>query len=118
MNNYLQLSLEANAKVNTKKDGFYNLDADKVAIEYFQQHILKNSFIKESSLEHLNYLIKEGYIEDFYNNYSDNDIVDFCNMLDEYIIKNPKIFESYMSISKFYNDYALKTGDKLSLIHI
>jgi len=118
MNNYLQLSLEANAKVNTKKDGFYNLDADKIAIEYFQQHIVKNSFIKESSLEHLNYLIKEGYIEDFYNNYSDNDIVDFCNMLDEYIIKNPKIFESYMSISKFYNDYALKTGDKKTYLEL
>lgn len=103
--------LEENARVNTKKDGFYNLEADQIAVELFYNHVLQNSNIDESSYKQLKKLIDEGYIKDFIEIYGDDNIKKICSNVNKHVKKNPKKYESFMQISKFYRDYALKTGD-------
>ena len=110
--NYKELALLENAKVNQKIDGFYNLEADKKAIEYFENHVKENSDIKDSTYEHMCYLIDKGLIVDFRKSKIKTKLRRICKMVDSYVKKNKKIFESYIQISKFYNDYALKSEDK------
>lgn len=110
--NYKELALLENAKINQKVDGFYNLEADKKAIEYFEKYVLENSDIKNTTYEHMIYLIDKGLIVDFRKSKIKTKLRRICKLVDSYVKKNKKVFESYIQISKFYNDYALKSEDK------
>ncbi len=100
--------LELNAQVLTHKDGFYQLDKDQEALEIYLKYI-NNSFMNFPSYnQRMKYLIDNGFYENFYEKYSESQIDEISNLASSYNFK----FQSYMSASKFYRDYALKTNDK------
>lgn len=100
--------LELNNEVLQKKNGFFQLEKDQEAIVDFQQEIDDKYLAFPSEEERIEYLIKENYYEDFLEKYKMDDIV----RLTEKAFSLNFRFQSFMAISKFYKDYALKSNDK------
>lgn len=101
--------LEYNNQVKLKNEqGFYNLEADKKALELYIDAIAKESVHFESYLHKMDYLIKEGYYVDYYKIYSRTDIEILAKEIAAYNFE----FQSFMAASKFYQTYSLKTWDR------
>ena len=100
--------LELNNEVLQKKNGFFQLEKDQEAIVDFQQEIDDKYLAFSTEEERIEYLIKENYYEDFLEKYKMDDIV---RLTEKAFSLNFK-FQSFMAISKFYKDYALKSNDK------
>ena len=104
--NYIELN---NQVIIRDENGKYQLDKDKEALKSYLEDYIEPRMRKFNNLkERLDYLVK--------NDYYSKEII---NMYDEYVIeviydfirsKNFK-FQSYMSASKFYQNYALKSDD-------
>lgn len=101
--------IELNNLITQKTDtGFFDLEKDKLAIEAFQKEVDENTVSFLSEINRLHYLVKENYYYNLFEQYEEEDILDCLELLNEI----PFEFGSYMAISKFYKDYALKTNDK------
>ncbi len=109
MKNYI----EENNKVTRKNEsGFYNINADKNAVRLYNQEI-GNKLKKFDSYEmKLQYLIDNNYYVDLTKDYQ----MDQINELADCVYSNQFEFQSYMAISKFYESYALKSGDKREIL--
>lgn len=100
--------IELNNEIITKVGGFYQLEKDKIAVDEFLQEVDERAAKFNSPLERMKWLISKGFYEDFFEEYTDEQIQALYDIALEYDFK----FQSYMAASKFYRDYALKTDDK------
>lgn len=88
--------------------GFYDLEKDKEAVLAFEKEVDEKTVKYASELNRLKTLVKENYYYNLFDHYVEEEIVEALQYIDGLNFT----FKSYMSISKFYNDYALKTNDK------
>lgn len=89
--------------------GRYQLEKDKEALNAYLEDSIDDRSMKFSSEEEkIKYLIENNYYEkEIIEKYS----MEFIKELSEYIKSFGFEFKSYMSASKFYENYALKTDD-------
>ena len=107
MNKYI----EYNNRIKQRDaDGFYNLEADKKALEFYLANIKAKSKLFINNQEKLEWLITNDYYEDFFDLYGYNK--DQVFSLHEQLYQEEFQFQSFMAASKFYESYALKTLDK------
>lgn len=104
--NYIELN---NQVIIRDEDGKFQLDKDKDALKLYLEDYIEPKIKKFKNLKYkLNFLVKNNYyskeILDMYDDNVIEEIYDFIKM------KNFK-FQSYMSASKFYQNYALKSDD-------
>lgn len=105
MKNYI---LENNKVTWKDEDGFYNLRADKLAVELYATEVADKLIEFEDRLAKIDYLIANDYYIDFWQQYERADVERLINFVYDFKFE----FQSYMAISKYYESYALKTGDK------
>lgn len=89
-------------------DGFFQLEKDLEAVEVFMEEVVANTLHFGSVRERLAYLIENDYYEDVYASYTNEQVEEVFAIAHGSSFR----FASYMAISKFYKDYALKTDDK------
>ena len=102
--------IELNNQVIVKdKDGKYQLDKDKEALKSYLDDSVKVRMKEFNTIkEKIDYLVKNDYYsENVINKYSDI----YIEKLYEFIKSQNFKFESYMSASKFFENYALKSND-------
>jgi len=102
--------IELNNEVIVRDEhGRYQLGKDKEALAlYLKDSIDERTIHFENELEKIDYLVANNYYEkEIIDQYSKEFIVD----LYQYICDFDFEFMSYMSASKFYENYALKTDD-------
>lgn len=100
--------IELNNEIMVKKDGFYNLEKDLEAVTEFEKEI-ESKMVKFSSLkERMDFLIQNDFYYNVFEQYTLDQVEEVNNIVYSYNFK----FKSYMAISKFYKDYAMKTNDK------
>lgn len=102
-----QKYIQLNNELMQKKDGFYQLSKDREAVQSFIEEVEAKMKRFESEEARLRWLIKENYYEDFLKVYQLEVILKIREVVFSYQFK----FQSFMAISKFYKDYALKTND-------
>jgi ribonucleoside-diphosphate reductase alpha chain len=101
--------IEYNNMVKQKDEtGFYNLESDKLAIKYYMGEINQKTMFFENVIDKMTYLIDNGYYVNFFDQYSESEIIQINQHIQSYRFK----FDSFMAVSKFYETYALKTWDK------
>lgn len=102
--------IELNNEVAIRgEDGFFQLEKDKEAIEAFLEDEVEKKLIRFDSIEEkINYMIENDFYYDVFEQYSMKEVKQIYKTIYSYKFK----FQSYMAISKFYSDYALKTNDK------
>lgn len=100
--------IELNNQILQKKDGFFQLEKDKEAIEAFLAEVEEKTMVFDSPLHKLYWLIQNNYYEDFFKLYT----IETVSKLIDYVYSINFEFQSYMAVSKFYESYALKTDDK------
>lgn len=101
--------IELNNEVTKRKDnGFFNLEKDQEALKVYLEEIHDKTIYFDSEIERLHYLVDNNFYFNVFAKYSDSDLVEIT----EYAKSINFQFASYMSASKFYKDYALKTNDK------
>jgi ribonucleoside-diphosphate reductase alpha chain len=101
-------SLELNASVIQKADGFYQVEKDLEACRVFEQEISGKIMRFNSPLERMTFLIENGYYENFLAKYTGDQITEITDYAAGFMFE----FKSYMAISKFFKDYALRSNDK------
>ena len=102
--------IKKNNEIMKQADGFYRLEKDKEAIALFLEEIEKKRMKFTTLEERFQYLIDHEY---YYNLFTvDGYTMDDIQAVYAAIKAVPFQFQSYMSISKFYKDYALQTFDK------
>jgi ribonucleoside-diphosphate reductase, alpha subunit len=89
-------------------DGFYRLEKDKEAVKAFMEEVEQKSKKFPSLRDKLNYLIENDYYDNLFDKYTYEQIEAVFNLTHSSGFQ----FQSYMAISKFYKDYAMKTNDK------
>ncbi|MCO7176067.1 class 1b ribonucleoside-diphosphate reductase subunit alpha [Sporolactobacillus kofuensis] len=100
---------ELNNEVLTRgEDGFYRLDKDKEAIDVYMEEVREKTVHFDSILDRLHHLVNEQYYYNVFAEYADEQIEQVHRMAADYNFQ----FKSYMAVSKFYRDYAMKTNDK------
>lgn len=99
--------IELNNELMQKKDGFFQLDKDKEAVDKFLETVESKMKKFKSVADRINWLIKENYYENILDKYS----IEFIEDLTEKVFSCNFKFQSFMAVSKFYKDYALKTND-------
>ena len=100
--------LELNSAVLQKKNGFFQLEKDLEAALAFEAEVEQKLRRFPGPLERIETLIAEGYYENFLERYSPQAILELSDLAYSYDFR----FASFMAISKFYKDYALKSNDK------
>lgn len=88
--------------------GFYNLKKDKEAIEEFKKEVEERMVRFPTLKDRMDFMITNNYYYDLYSQYTIDEIEEIHQIAYDYKFE----FQSYMAISKFYSDYALKTNDK------
>ena len=89
-------------------DGFYQLEKDKEAVKAFMEEVDQKSVKFASLREKLDYLITNDYYDNVFDKYTYEQVEAVFNLT----ASSGFEFQSYMAISKFYKDYALKTNNK------
>ncbi|MFQ3782561.1 class 1b ribonucleoside-diphosphate reductase subunit alpha [Staphylococcus saprophyticus] len=101
--------IELNNEVTKPKDnGFFNLEKDQEALEVYLEEIQDKTIYFDTEIERLRYLVDNDFYFDLFAKYSEADLQEIT----DYAKSIPFEFASYMSASKFFKDYALKTNDK------
>lgn len=100
--------IENNKVTRKNADGFYNLEADKQAVQLYKEQVSEKIRTFNSRLEKIDYLIENNYYIDFWAMYEREQV----ETLIEFVYSYEFEFQSYMAISKYYDSYALKSGDK------
>lgn len=104
--------LENNKVTRKNEDGFYNLEADLAAINFFKADVEKRMKKFSSRIEKVKYLIDNNYYVDFFEKYDESQI----STLIDYVYSFEFEFESYMAISRYYESYALKNAAKTEIL--
>ncbi len=104
--NWIELN---NQVIIRDKEGKYQLEKDKEALDDYIKRYIEPSLKKFNSIEEkLYYLIdKDYYSKEVIDKYS----MKFIKKLYQYINNYDFKFQSYMSANKFYQNYALKSND-------
>lgn len=100
---YIQL----NNELMQKQNDFYQLEKDHLAVEAFLIEVKSKMKTFTSEKERYEWLIEHHYYENFFKWYHIEEIV----MIKEKVFSYQFKFQSFMAVSKFYKDYALKTND-------
>ncbi|WP_229684710.1 class 1b ribonucleoside-diphosphate reductase subunit alpha [Deinococcus roseus] len=100
--------LELNSQVMQKKEGFFQIEKDLEAVQAFEQEVEQKLLRFSSPLVRMHRLIAEQYYENFFEVYSEEAVLGLI----EQAYSHPFRFQSFMAVSKFYKDYALKTNDR------
>jgi ribonucleoside-diphosphate reductase alpha chain len=101
--------IELNNEILSRtEDGFFDLDKDKEAVALFETEIEKLLVNFENIEERIKYLIDHQ----FYYNVLEQYTMDQVKEIHQSVYEAGFKFQSYMAISKFYKDYALKSNDK------
>ncbi|TDM12626.1 class 1b ribonucleoside-diphosphate reductase subunit alpha [Macrococcus lamae] len=101
--------IELNNQVTKRRnDGFFDLEKDQEALTVYLEEVKDKTIHFESPLERLHYLIDNNFYYDLFEQYTEDDILDIVSYTEDL----PFTFASYMSASKFFKDYAMKTNDK------
>lgn len=90
------------------EDGFYQLEKDREAVEVFLEEVQAKTLTFNSVGERMDYLIQNDYYENVYESYTEEQVEEVFRLAKDASFQ----FASYMAVSKFYKDYALKTDDK------
>jgi ribonucleoside-diphosphate reductase, alpha subunit len=100
---------EYNNKIIEKnREGFYRLENDRKAIEsYLHDEVVGKMVSFADPIARIRFLIDNNYYVDLFKDYSKSAIRRITAIADSYHFK----FQSYMAVSKFYQQYALKTND-------
>ncbi|PRS47589.1 class 1b ribonucleoside-diphosphate reductase subunit alpha [Bacillus sp. MZGC1] len=108
--NWIQL----NNQIMIQKDGKFQFEKDKEAVKsYFIDYVNQNMVFFHDLEEKLDYLKEHDYYEEeFLSLYSKEDIKKVFKFAYSFKFR----FPSFMSAFKFYNDYALKTNDKMKIL--
>ncbi|MCU5745819.1 class 1b ribonucleoside-diphosphate reductase subunit alpha [Staphylococcus sp. SQ8-PEA] len=105
--------IELNNEVTKRKDdGFFDLEKDQEALEVYLQEIEDKTIYFDSEIERLHYLVDNDFYFDVFQKYSESQLIEIT----EYARRINFRFASYMSASKFYKDYAMKTNDKENIL--
>ena len=104
---HIELNNEV-TKLNER--GFFSLEKDKEAVVEFLKSEIKPKLITFKSVaQRFAYMVKEDfYYPEVTEQYTLSEIEEITRVVYSYEFR----FQSYMAISKFYKDYALKTNDK------
>lgn len=97
-----------NMVMQRDETGFFNLSKDKEAVAAFMEEVKSKSPQFPDLKSKIDFMIREDYYENFYEKYTADEVVEVFEVAHSYDFK----YQSYMAISKFYTDYALKTNDK------
>ncbi|ATH63265.1 class 1b ribonucleoside-diphosphate reductase subunit alpha [Staphylococcus pasteuri] len=101
--------IELNNEVTKRKDnGFFNLEKDQESLKVYLEEIHDKTIYFDSEIERLHYLVDNNFYFNVFEKYNEADLIEIT----EYAKSINFQFASYMSASKFYKDYALKTNDK------
>ncbi len=103
--NYLELNSQL---IRRTPEEFFDLAKDQEAIQAFAQEVQRKKRVFQNPIQRLRALIAEGYYEDFFQSYREEDLAEIVALAYNY----PFEFQSFMAISKFYKDYALKSDDR------
>jgi ribonucleoside-diphosphate reductase alpha chain len=96
----------------TRKDGFFDLEKDKEAVKEFMHEVSEKMIKFDSIEEKVVYLVKNDFYYDVFQYYTLDQVLKVFSTVYSYNFE----FQSYMAVSKFYKDYALKTDDKSSYL--
>ena len=101
--------IELNNQVTKRNEkGFFDLEKDQEALSVYLEEIDDKTVKFDNELDRLRFLVDQNFYYNVFEDYSEqqlNEIITFANNI-------PFQFASYMSASKFFKDYALKTNDK------
>src|SRR5690606_27768923 len=84
---------------------FSLLKLDQEAVQEFQNEVERKRKKFSSRREWLHWMIENDYYINFMEKYPESFVLEMFS-------REAPGFQSYMAISKFYRDYALKTNDK------
>lgn len=109
INKQKQNHIELNNKVTKRReDGFFDLEKDQEALEVYLEEIAEKTIQFNDPIERLHFLVDQDFYYDLFEEYSEESLKEINQFADSI----PFQFASYMSASKFFKDYALKTNDK------
>lgn len=103
--NHIELNNEVTKR---NENGFFQLEKDQEALAVYLQEIKDKTIYFDTEIERLHYLVDNNFYFDVFEKYTEaelEEVTDYAKNIDFQ-------FASYMSASKFYKDYALKTNDK------
>lgn len=101
--------IELNNKVTKRReDGFFDIEKDQEALEVYLEEIAEKTIQFNDPIERLHFLVEQDFYYDLFKEYSEPSLKEINQFADSI----PFQFASYMSASKFFKDYALKTNDK------
>ncbi|HFN8396921.1 TPA: class 1b ribonucleoside-diphosphate reductase subunit alpha [Staphylococcus aureus] len=101
--------IELNNKVTKRReDGFFSLEKDQEALVAYLEEVKDETIFFDTEIERLRYLVDNDFYFNVFDIYSEADLIEIT----DYAKSIPFNFASYMSASKFFKDYALKTNDK------
>ncbi|MBU7227509.1 class 1b ribonucleoside-diphosphate reductase subunit alpha [Staphylococcus pseudintermedius] len=101
--------IELNNQVTKRNEnGFFQLEKDQEALASYLEEIQDKTVHFDSELERLHFLVDNHFYYNVFEEYSEAQLVELIAFATEI----PFRFASYMSASKFFKDYALKTNDK------
>ncbi|TGA97230.1 class 1b ribonucleoside-diphosphate reductase subunit alpha [Sporolactobacillus shoreae] len=101
--------VELNNEVLTRgEDGFYQLEKDQEAIQAYMEEVREKTVHFDSILDRLHYLVDNNFYYDVFAEYDEAAVESLHRSAADYQFE----FKSYMAVSKFYRDYAMRTNDK------
>lgn len=103
--NHIELN---NQVTKRREDGFFDLEKDQEALAVYLEEIHDFTIHFDTPLERLRFLVDQDFYYNLFEEYTELDLLEII----KYAENIPFQFASYMSASKFYKDYALKTNDK------
>ncbi|RAI80475.1 class 1b ribonucleoside-diphosphate reductase subunit alpha [Macrococcoides goetzii] len=103
--NHIELN---NQVTKRREDGFFDLEKDQEALAVYLEEIHDFTIHFDTPLERLRFLVDQDFYYNLFEEYSELDLMEII----KYAENIPFQFASYMSASKFFKDYALKTNDK------
>lgn len=102
--------IELNNQVTKMENGFFSLHKDKEAVIEFLKEAEQRSVQFASTREKVAYMLAHDYYYNLLEEYTMEEIEKVYAAAEKEWSKRG--FQSYMAVSKFYKDYALKTDDK------
>ncbi|MDJ1111139.1 class 1b ribonucleoside-diphosphate reductase subunit alpha [Macrococcus sp. S115] len=103
--NHIELN---NQVTKRREDGFFDIDKDQEALKVYLEEIKDKTITFDTPIARLKYLVEQDFYYDLFNEYNETDLNDIIKYAQDIEFN----FASYMSASKFFKDYALKTNDK------
>lgn len=109
INKQKQNHIELNNQVTKRReDGFFDIEKDQEALAVYLEEINEKTIQFNDPIERLHHLVNQDFYYDLFKEYSEESLTE----IHQFAETIPFQFASYMSASKFFKDYALKTNDK------